>query len=339
MGKHRLMEYANKRSTRTEHSIKERLDWARKRWREDPQISINGRHGMHAQMMEVFGVSAHVNQLIEVHAEVERERREQEKAAKERETHFNSLGDAIRDKLKLLPPLKADAVPRADKRTADVPPPPVAAKPPAAPPAPIVIPPELAAAPIMQARAVQPPPPAKVAEGTQHGPPKRKNGAKADGTSPRDPADAKVREDYARSIARPGMTFAELRDTVAERFGWGVSHATGAIILAEVHREAGTARPHGGGLAAMPPERRRAISEKGARARWAHREEPAPPARPSRVPSAARSDDPDAQIKAAVDLLLESVPALVALHVTREPGQRPDVEFELRLVQSGRFKL
>lgn len=368
-------------------SIKERLDWCRKRWTEDPQISVNGKHGMVAQMMEVFGVAAHVNQLLEVHAEVAREQREEVKATDERERNFNPA---------IKVPLKLADLGRSDKRAADVPPPPrppEAIKPPAPPPSPApvqtIVPPDspLGRLEIMQAGSYPLPRPRVAAEGTHHGetPLATKIRRTPDGTSPRRPEDAKIREDYARAVAQPGMRIVDLQAAVRERFGWGIDSAKAVGLLHEIRQDAPSTGPgapdgtsktiavhvavreayarqiaypgmtvqallralrdrFGWGLsreimARIVEEATGSPPPPSARDMYPSAPMAAPVVQPRPTPPAPGGGDPGAQIKAAIELLLEEVPGLVALHVTREPGQRPEIEFDIKVVQSGRFKL
>ena len=58
---------------RTNLSVAERLAWARAQWTKDPSIPVNGRHGMHQRMLDVFRVSAKVEQLHELKEEVMQE--------------------------------------------------------------------------------------------------------------------------------------------------------------------------------------------------------------------------------------------------------------------------
>lgn len=58
---------------------KERLDWARERWGEDPGISVQGRNGMVERMKEIFGVVPRSEELHRIRREVLAERSEDAK--------------------------------------------------------------------------------------------------------------------------------------------------------------------------------------------------------------------------------------------------------------------
>lgn len=88
MGRFRRMEKDPPRPKRTKLTARERLDWAKDRWRDDLTISVNGKDGMHKRMMDVFSVSVKVEQLHEAKEEVIREleaERREEADRKERE--------------------------------------------------------------------------------------------------------------------------------------------------------------------------------------------------------------------------------------------------------------
>ena len=68
--RYRRMERDKHPARKKDTPVEERIRWAKERWREDPNISLNGRAGMHQRMKFVFGVSAHNDQLAQARAEV-----------------------------------------------------------------------------------------------------------------------------------------------------------------------------------------------------------------------------------------------------------------------------
>jgi hypothetical protein len=55
---------------RPRSTAQERIDYAKARWEEDPNITINGKNGMNQRLMEVFGLCARAEQLMAVRSEV-----------------------------------------------------------------------------------------------------------------------------------------------------------------------------------------------------------------------------------------------------------------------------
>jgi hypothetical protein len=234
MPKYRRQEKAQV-ARRTTLSAKDRADWARKKWREDRTISINGANGMYRMMMKVFGVALKEEQLVEIHAEIAKEQREADKATRERERNFNPV----------LSPVRLAEVKSAQAKAADVPPSPgQMPKPPRPEPAPqpmpvfMVRPPvitgPLAETPIMQMRSGQ--------NGTAHvtptpsPAPHRVVGRNAKGQA--------VREAWARENGRPGLTILELVRKTRDHFGAGIDGRLAATILSDLR--GGARRAHYG---------------------------------------------------------------------------------------------
>jgi hypothetical protein len=89
----------------------ERIEYARQLWTDDPSISLNGRNGMHYRLVERFGVAPRDQQLVQLHAEVERERRANRRRARvlaeaaERTPMITTdKADELRSQLKLVEP-------------------------------------------------------------------------------------------------------------------------------------------------------------------------------------------------------------------------------------------
>lgn len=135
--------------------------------------------------------------------------------------------------------------------------------------------------------------------------------------------DIQVRRRYAEQVATKDMSAAQVAARVKERYGVGLDTVFICELLARLRGRERRSDWSGRRSSSIPLTPREEAPER--------------PARPERPSAAQRGEE--AEIEAAVAMLLEACPGLVELHVLRGEDGQPEVNFRIETVRAGSLRI